>query len=208
MSSRSTRILLPLFAASLAWAAHADDSWVVRVGAVNVAPDASSEAIPLVGAGSAVDVEDATSLGINFTYKFDEHWGLDILGAYPFEHDIVGAGTIAALGKVGSTKQLPPTFSLQYQFRPGTAFRPYVGLGFNYTTFFSEEGAGPVTSLALDDSFGLAYQVGADIGDFSGWFINLDVRMIDIETTATTNLGNFDVTIDPLVIGINVGTRF
>lgn len=207
MSSRFTRVLLPLIAATTL-AAHADDPWIIRVGAVNVAPDASSEAIPLVGAGSAVDVEDATSLGINFTYMFNDHWGLDILGAYPFEHDIVGAGTIAALGKVGSTKHLPPTIGIQYQFRPGTSFRPYVGLGLNYTMFFSEEGVGPVTSLALDDSIGLAYQVGADIGDFDGWFLNLDLRMIDIETRATTNLGNFDVTIDPMVIGINVGTRF
>ena len=114
----------------------------------------------------------------------------------------------AGAGKVGSTKHLPPTFGIQYQFRPATAFRPYVGLGINYTTFFSEQGAGPVTSLALDDSFGLAWQVGADIGDWDGWFLNIDLRRIDISTRATTNLGNFDVTLDPTVIGISVGTTF
>jgi outer membrane protein len=35
---------------------------------------------------------------------------------------------------IGSLKHLPPTLSLQYHFT-GMSFRPYVGLGVNYTRF-------------------------------------------------------------------------
>lgn len=78
MTVSLARRLLPLLAVGLAGTAHADD-WIVRVGGVRVAPDTSSQAIPAVGPGSAVDVEDATSLGINLTYRLTDHWGIDSL---------------------------------------------------------------------------------------------------------------------------------
>jgi outer membrane protein len=59
------------------------------------------------------------------------------LAATPFKHDVLLGDSTEQI-KVGSVKHLPPTFSFQYHFMPDSKFRPYVGLGPNYTTFFDE----------------------------------------------------------------------
>lgn len=70
-----------------------------------------------------------------------------------------------------------------------------------------------VTSLDLDDSFGLAPQLGADWTFENNWLINFDLRYIDIESDGTVSDGvdSIDigtVAIDPYVYAINIGYRF
>lgn len=185
--------------------------WITRFGGVSVNPNDDSSAVPAVGAGSGVGVSDSQGLYVNVTYMISNNLGLELLAATPFTHDISATGNIAGLGKIAETKQLPPTFSVQYHFSPSQSFRPYVGGGINYTTFFSEkvtDGTGTLTRISLDDSWGFAVQGGFDLDINNNWFFNADLRYIDIETTANTNLGNIDVTIDPWVISIGVGTTF
>jgi outer membrane protein len=169
--------------------------WLLRFGGASVNPDASSNP-------AGLDVEDGQALFVNVTYMIRDNIGLELLAATPFTHDITAGGS-----KIAETKHLPPTFSVQYHFSPKASFRPYVGAGINYTTFFSEEIPG--ASLSLDDSWGLAVQAGFDVDMTEDWFFNADIRYIDIETTAKVD-GAFvaDVTIDPTVISIGVGTRF
>ena len=174
--------------------------WLVRFGLANVNPNDGSSGVV---ADDAVGVEDDTQLYINATWMFSDNMGLDILGATPFTHDITLDGT-----KFAETKHLPPTVGVQYHFSPKSNVRPYVGAGINYTTFFSEEATAVITSLSLDDSWGLAVQAGVDVDINDNWFFNADLRYINIETTAETNLGNIDVEIDPWVIGLGVGTTF
>ena len=65
------------------------------------------------------------------------------------------------------------------------------------------------SSLKLDDSWGLAGEVGADIMVGANWFLNLSVRYIDIETDAKVNGDAFGkVNIDPWVYGAHIGFRF
>jgi outer membrane protein len=139
---------------------------------------------------------------------FTDNLGLDILGATPFTHDITLNGT-----KVGDTQHLPPTVGIQYHFTPKSNVRPYVGAGINYTTFFSESTTGPLAGadLSLDDSWGLAAQVGVDVDINKDWFFNADLRYMNIETTATLSgavNGTVDVQINPWVYSLGVGTRF
>ena len=66
--------------------------------------------------------------------------------------------------------------------------------------------------MDLDDSFGIAFQAGADLDITQAWFLNLDLKYIDINTTATLKSGGtkrkVDVEIDPWVIGIGIGFKF
>lgn len=173
--------------------------WLIRVGASYVSPASDNHDV--------VSVESATSATINFSYMMSDVWALEVLAAYPFKHDLeLNDGT-----KVGSTKHLPPTVSLQYHFRPTEQFQPYVGVGINYTNFFSEKTQGPLegTDLNLGDSWGLAGQIGFDVMFNDNWFFNLDVRYIDIDTKAHldgVSLGK--VEIDPWVFGGHIGYRF
>jgi outer membrane protein len=204
----STLIAGSLVLTSASVTAVEKGDWLVRFGAVNVSPNDSSSGLSLVGPTATVGVDGNTQVFANLSYMIKENVALELLAATPFSHDIVGTGALSALGKVGETKQLPPTFSIQYHFKPKASVRPYVGAGINYTIFFSEKATNTITSLKLDDSLGLAVQAGVDVDITKDWFFNADIRYINIETTATTDLGTAEVKIDPTVISIGVGTRF
>jgi len=184
--------------------------WFVRIGASSVSAHDSStgfSAVPTVGAA----VESNAQPSINLTYMLQNSIGIELLAAAPFSHDITATGAGAALGKVAETKQLPPTLSLQYHFRPQTKIRPYAGIGINFTNFFdinTTDASNTLTSLDLEDSWGMAAQVGVDYDIGNDWFVNLDLRYINIETTGTSNLGNIDVEIDPTVLTVAAGFNF
>ncbi len=184
------------------WPAQAFEAgdWIVRAGAKRVDPKSDNNDV--------VNVADDTQFTFDVTYMFTDHFGLELLAAAPFSHDIRlnDGGTT-----VGSTDHLPPTLSAQYHFNPSGRFQPYVGLGLNWTLFFSEDTTGPLAGadLSLDNSLGLAAQVGFDVAVNDNWLVNFDLRWIDIDTDATVDgddLGT--VEIDPTVIGINFGYRF
>ena len=189
-----------LLGASQLALAHDAGDFLFRIGGSNVDPKSNN--------GDIVDVDSDSSVTLTFTYMMTEHWAIDVLGAWPFEHDIELKDTGI---KVGDTKHLPPTVSLQYHFLPQAEFQPYIGAGINYTFFWDEGTTGPLegADLSLDDSWGLAAQIGIDwmLGDT--WFFNLEGRYIDIETDAFLN-GEFleKVEIDPWVYGAHIGFRF
>ncbi len=195
--------------------AHEAGDFFLRVGVAQVAPDASSGTV----LGGKVDVDDATGLGFSGTWFFSPHWGVEVLAALPFEHDIVGAGALQGVD-IGKTKHLPPTVSLQYYPFASGKFQPYVGIGLNYTTFFDSSTSSTLdaaldgnTDISLDDSIGLAFQVGADIQLSEHWYFNAAVWKIDIETTADiavngAHAASVDVTLDPLVLMVGVGYAF
>jgi len=212
--------------------------FVVRGGAVHVAPDDSSESIrmsdgtPLLGAGtsSSVSVDSNTQLGLRATYMFTDSLGLGILAATPFKHNISAEGDAAAAGldKIGETKHLPPTITLQYYpMASSSAVQPYAGIGVNYTTFFEEsmnsdfntaKGFGS-SDLELDDSVGVAVEIGLDYMLSDNFGLNAAMWWADIDTdakvTAYDNNGNyagetqtFEVEIDPMVYMVGMTYKF
>lgn len=173
--------------------------WLIRAGATNVDPKSNNH--------SVVKVDASAALSLNATYMISRNWALDILAAVPFKHNILLLdGT-----KIADTNQLPPTISLQYHFRSDERFQPYLGFGFNYTLFFNTDTTGPLadSSLDLGDSIGLATQLGFDYAIDDHWFLNFDIRYMDIHTVAKldgASLGT--VKIDPLVYGVSLGYQF
>lgn len=180
--------------------AHEKGDWLLRVGVGHVDPKSSN--------GLVATVDSGTALVFNGTYFFTPNVGFEILAATPFSHDI----KLAADGtKVGETKHLPPTFSLQYHFDTAGAFNPYVGAGLNYTLFFDEETTGPLTgtSLKLDDSVGFAAQLGADFDVSDRISLNFDVRWLDINTDAELDGAALEeVEIDPIVYSLTAVWNF
>lgn len=217
--------LLALAVASPAAFAHKEGDIIVRAGAITVAPNEDSGDIHAGGApiaGTKATLDSDTQLGLNFAYMVTDHVGIELLAATPFSHS-VGVkgmpGPFAGLnGKLGDIKHLPPTLSaVYYPMQSGSVFQPYVGLGINYTWFFdteltsTAEGKG-FNGLDMKDSWGLAYQVGADYMLTDNIMLNAQVRYIDIDTTGTTHLGatkvKVDVDVDPFVYMVGLGYKF
>ena len=130
-----------------------------------------------------------------------------ILGVTP--HNVKGSGTLAG-ARIGSAWLLPPTLMLQYHFTDLGAFKPYVGVGVNYTVFFNEKAKGGFASFDLKDSFGFALQAGFDYMIDRHWGINFDVKKIFLEPKVKVNNGLISgkVKIDPWLIGAGVTYRF
>jgi outer membrane protein len=198
-------------------AAAEQGDWLVRLRGIVVAPtENASDVLPGFPGGS-VGVDNAIVPELDFTYFVTDNIGAElILATSP--HDLVGEGTLAGLGEIGDVMALPPTLTLQYHFNPNGRLRPYAGVGVNYTIFYSEDASdslinavGP-TAIDVDDSVGVAFQVGADFQLNERWFLNADVKYIQIDTTATLNSGGVintvDVDLDPIVAGVGVGMRF
>lgn len=193
--------------------------WVVRGRIVNVSPDEQSSTVRVAGApvaGSGVTVDSDTIPELDITYMIHRNWGLElILGTS--QHDVHGKGALAGLGNVIDADVLPPTLTMQYHFMPDSNIRPYAGLGINYTLFYDEEVKGgldaPGAKVTMDDSWGLAAQTGVDIDINENWFFNIDVKYINMDTTAkfknsTVGSAAVDVDINPWVFGIGIGTSF
>jgi outer membrane protein OmpA-like peptidoglycan-associated protein len=145
---------------------------------------------------------------------FTNHFGVELLAAWPFTHGIDVKPYSGGEERIAQTDHLPPTLSLVWRpFDDKATFQPYVGVGVNYTMFFNEElrNAPNGVDVSLDDSVGPAAVIGTDIalGEDKKWFLNAAVRWMDIDTDVSIEndeLGT--VEIDPFVYTVGIGRRF
>ncbi len=212
-------LLSAALAAALATPANADQGdWLVRLRGIYVAPqDESGPVLPAVPTGT-VTVDDAIVPELDLTYFFTNNIAAElILATSP--HDVAGADALVGLGEIADSMVLPPTLTFQYHFAPDAKVRPYVGAGVNWTIFYSEDSKasldtalGGPTDVSMDDSFGWAVQAGVDFDITERVFLNVDVKYVDIDTTATLDTGGVintvDVKIDPIIVGVGLGMRF
>jgi len=199
--------------------------WLFRVRGIDVIPnDSSSEITPPGGAavkGSEVSVNSAATVEGDITYMATDSIGMELIVANT-RHTITDNGVATGpkvLGLssdiIGVTDVLPPTLLVQYHFMHAGKIRPYVGFGVNGTVFYDTKSGINGLGLKLDNSIGYAGQVGLDMDVTKHWFINLDLKYINLETKAklinsstgatayTTN-----VKINPWVVGLGIGTTF
>lgn len=191
---------------------------LLRLRAIAVVPNEKSGGIEPTFPGEHVGVNSSFMPEVDVTYMATDAIGFELI-ASTTKHDASGkTGTTGSIGKLASTWVLPPTLTAQYHFNPHGAIRPYVGAGVNYTIFWNEkasnglEAAVGETRVKMSDSFGWAAQAGIDIDITPRVFANLDIKYIDIDTTAhlrTTAIGTQAVRIhiDPLVVGVGLGIR-
>lgn len=144
---------------------------------------------------------------LTFEYFIADNVGLEVLAAWPFEHDVAIAGG----GNVAKIKHLPPTVSIQYHFANASSITPFIGAGINYTHFWDEKGVGVLagTPVSLDDSWGLALHAGIDVAVSERGALRADVRWIDIDSEVKVGGASVgDVNIDPWVVGVAYVLKF
>lgn len=223
-------VIATLFAGSFSSSAiAADEKWKVRFRGIGIIPDDSSNNITANGTtalNAGVGVDDQFVPEFDITYMLTPNWGVEAIAGIA-KHDVSINGNdgvlLTGLGindgfEIFDTWVLPPTVLLQYHFLPNNNIRPYVGVGVNYTATLFDDATdqleailGPV-DVSSSNSWGYALQAGLDYDINDSWFFNVDVKYIDINTTAKLGFtgGNLEVDLDvnPFVVGAGVGYRF
>ncbi len=183
--------------------------WQFRLRGIVVSPDESAD---IEAIGGDVDISTSVVPEFDITYFFDDNWSLELILATT-KHDVEAVGTAAGDIDLGNVWLLPPTLTAQYHFTGGD-FVPYLGAGPNLTLFYGVD-EGPIADdVEYDTAVGFALQGGFDFMLNDKWFLNLDIKKLFLNTTATvdatTALGatvDADVDINPWVFGVGVGIK-
>lgn len=220
---KTTAVLSALIASTPLMAIDQGDI-LINARILNISPDVGSNDITDLSGASAglggIDVDDAYSLGVDITYMITSNFGVELMLDTSSKHDIKGAHGLP-VQNVGDVTVLPPSLIAVWHFMPKNNIRPYVGAGLNYTMFFSESTTSELTSglgatstgLSVDDTLSLIAQVGVDVDINKDWYVSFDAKYIDMDTTATIQVDGADAAkvdfdVNPLILGIGVGTRF
>jgi len=205
------------------------DNLSVNIGVIHANPNSDTSKIKFSADGTdtpyGLSVGSDTQLGITLDYALNDNWVVELIAATPFSHDISGEEGLEG-ADLGSVKHLPPTLLAQYHFSDASsAFRPFVGAGLNYTMFFDEQASSTLTDfvndnigagnvdLKLDDSFGLAAQVGFNYMLDQQFGIHAVATYMDIDSDADVLLNNkailtSSVAIDPMVFMLGMKYKF
>jgi outer membrane protein OmpA-like peptidoglycan-associated protein/outer membrane protein W len=196
-----------------------DGDWLLRAGVHQINPDKNN--LPGVLGGNVV-LDKAETFTLDAEYMFTRNFGVDLFVPLYSSHDVQLKNTsLGNSAKIGEVDLFAPILGLNWHFNVDGAIRPYLGVGVNWSDFSGEELNGLATPagarLEVDQAFGPAGRAGLDIGTSEHWFVNLDVRYVDLDTDvegsvpaglgfSTLPLG--EATIDPWIYGIAVGYRF
>ena len=180
-----------------------DGKWMVRARAVHL--DSANGG---AAGDKGVSVNDKWIPELDISYFFTPNLAAELILTYPQKHDLRSGGV-----DIGSLKHLPPTLLAQYHFTNFGGFKPYVGVGINYTNF-SSVNFDPAVQAALNpsikrNSWGAALQVGFDIPLTKQLSLNFDVKKVYIKTdvfAGGAKAGTFKV--DPVLVGVGLGWRF
>ena len=204
---------LPTAKATPTFVAAAQSPWMIRVRALGVLPDASAQfnvnGVPLNGASATIT--DTLVPELDITYFFTPNLAVNVIAATS-RHDVSVQNSAIGNVELGRVWALPPTVTLQYHPLPASRFSPYLGLGVNYTIFYGEGGSrsAPVTHVDVENSWGVAANIGVDYEVTPNWLLNLDVKRIMMRPDVSVNHGAIrgETELDPWVVGVAVRYRF
>jgi outer membrane protein len=173
-------------AASGAFAADAGPN-DIRIGVylVHFDDDATDISGPYAPSGLDLHVQNLETLYLGYVRSFSDHFQVELAFGYPPLTKTEGkgpatVGSVAYNGQVIATARwFSPSLLAEYVFGDRNArFRPYVGLGMNYTSFFSRQStaagnaaSGGPTSISLPDSFGPAATAGLSYEITDRWHV-------------------------------------
>jgi outer membrane protein len=178
--------------------------------------DLSAPTLP----GSKIDIHSASALLLTGAYMITDSISVEFLGGLPYKHTIVGAGTVAGVGKIGSIHQISPTALLQYRFlTPTDLFRPYVGAGPTWAKFYKSEGSANLTAVTNpggnptiiggDTSWGASVEAGLNYKIDQHWFLDAAALKTFISTKSRMSTGQeISTKLNPVSFNVSVGYTF
>jgi outer membrane protein len=224
-------------AASLLALAVCGGAWAqansLQVGWVNIDPRSTAGTVvgPYTPPNAlSAKVQPKSTVFLSLVHEIDDHFDLQLASGVPPKHEAtlvvvnpaaVPAAVAAQNGVViAKLTQAAPTLFVNYKFgASASAFRPFVGLGVNYTRFTGGESTpindalnGGPTTVRLSDSTGPAAQIGVVATLNRDWYLTAVWATAKVKTTITTNTQGIERTLDvkfrPSAVTLALGYRF
>ena len=185
----------------------------VKFGVIRYDTHARTSGISGVGipAGADAEVGDATTVLFTYEYGLGNNLGVEFVLGVPPKIKARASGTVAFLGEVMEARNVAPTVFVVYHFgNAGDTWRPYAGIGINYTRFTRVKT--PYDwKVELSDSTGLAAQAGIDYAIDSQWGLFASIAAVRVKSDlVATGATVLRTTIDfrPLTYSFGASYRF
>ncbi len=187
--------------------------WFVHVGPAGLVLTESAK-IRLGGSpvpGASISIDPQLTAAVEVGYFFNPNFAVSFTGGFPPTVDVLGKGTVAGLGRLGTATYGPATLTAQYHFTGFGNIQPYIGAGPTFMYVFNTKDAA-LSNVKLANSVGFALQAGVNIMFDRNWGVFFDVKKAYLRSTTTGTLGGLPakgkVVLDPLVIHTGVTYKF
>jgi outer membrane protein len=190
--------------------AAAENPWMVRVRAVDLLFQNGQSG----GNGSVqslnIKAQNQWIPEFDVTYFFTKNIAAELVLTYPQQVNITSGSGNTNVGKIAA---LPPSLLAQYHFTDLGAFKPYVGLGVNYTIFGNRQNFPALgNSVTVNQSsLGVVGQIGMDYMFDKNWGMNLDLKYATMSTEVKTVAGGTNLgtlTLNPWMPAVGVTYKF
>jgi outer membrane protein len=203
---------LVLAAAAVCGLAQADGS-TFKFGVIRYDPHSTTSGVSGIGLppGADATVEGANTLLFTYEYEFMPNFSAEFVLGVPPKIKGRATGSVAFLGEVLSARNVAPTLLFNYHFgQAGDTWRPYVGVGINYTRFVKTDSP-YFADIQLSDSTGAAAQAGVDYAFDKRWGLFASIAYVDVKSKlVATGATVLQTTIDfrPLTYSFGASYRF
>jgi outer membrane protein len=209
--------------------AAADEYWNdVRIGSYSVFYHTSADDLsgPYVPPGVNLKAENVETLYLGYIVHLPENFAVELAMGWPPLAKIKGRGP-ATLGSVpyngqviSSARWIAPTLLLEYNFLPASAtWRPYLGAGVNYTTFYDRDStaagnaaSGGPTKLSLTSSVGPVVTGGVTYRISGRWAAHASYSWSQVKTNLTADTDGLirtsRISFGPQALIVSVGYSF
>ncbi|MDE2566637.1 MAG: outer membrane beta-barrel protein [Burkholderiales bacterium] len=184
----SFRILVLAAVAAACGAAHAE-GLTFKAGVIRYQPDSRTSGLTGIGIPPGADAKVGSANTALFTieYELQPHWGAELVLGVPPKITSTATGSVAFLGEVLSARNVAPTLLFTYRWgQTGATWRPYVGIGINYTKF-TDAKSPQGYDVKLSDSTGPAAEAGVDYAIDKRWglFASIGYAQVRSKLVAT-----------------------
>jgi outer membrane protein len=163
----------------------AADNNVVKLGVTEYTTHSRSNGVSGIGVPPGADAETGNATTAIFVYErmLTPNIGAELVLGIPPKVKARATGSVAFLGDdVLSARNLAPTFLVNYHFgAPGDTWRPYVGVGVNYTKFIDIKSK-LASDVKMGDSTGWAVQAGVDYALSKEWGLFASVAALKVKS--------------------------
>lgn len=185
----------------------------IKLGVTRYDTHAKTTGVKGIGvpAGADADVGDATTVIFVAERMLTTNVGVELVVGVPPKIKSRAAGSVAFLGEVLSARNVAPTLLLNYHFgQAGDTWRPYVGLGVNFTRFVDIKST-LAEDVQMSDSIGPTVQAGIDYNLNKQWGLFASVAVLKVKSDLVASGSTvLTTTIDfrPVVYSAGLAYRF